>query len=89
MENAFKHGVSNDKPSHIVIDLHEIDSQLICRIENSCFPKTAESDRSGSGIGLQNLSRRLEMIYPGRYTFEYGSADDVFRALLCINLSES
>ena len=89
VENAFKHGVSNDKPSHIVIDLHEIDSQLICRIENSCFPKTAESDRSGSGIGLQNLSRRLEMIYPGRYTFEYGSADDVFRALLCINLSES
>ena len=89
VENAFKHGVSNDKPSHIVIDLHEIDSQLVCRIENSCFPKTAESDRSGSGIGLQNLSRRLEMIYPGRYTFEYGSADDVFRALLCINLSES
>lgn len=89
VENAFKHGVSNDKPSYILIDLHEIEGQLICRIENSLFPKTPESDRSGSGIGLTNLVKRLEMIYPGRYTFEYGPAGNVYRALLCVKLSES
>lgn len=88
VENAFKHGVSNDRPSYVTVDIHEIEGQLICRIENSYFPKSADSDRSGSGIGLKNLSKRLDMIYPGRYTFEYGHSGDAYRALLCINLQE-
>lgn len=89
VENAFKHGVDNDKSSYITIDLHEIDGQLICRIKNSCFPKSSGSDRSGSGIGLKNLAKRLEMIYPGRYTFEYGELGEAdYQALLCIKLPE-
>lgn len=88
VENAFKHGVSNEKASYITIDIHEIGGQLICRIRNSRFPKS-ENDRSGSGIGLQNLSRRLEMIYPGRYTFEYGPSGEAdYQALLCIRLHD-
>ena len=39
-----------------------------CDIENSYFPKDS-ADRSGSGIGLTNLRKRLELIYPGKYTF--------------------
>ena len=89
VENAFKHGVDNDRPSYISIDIHEIGDQLICRIKNSYFPKSGASDRSGSGIGLKNLSRRLEMLYAGRYTFEYGRSGDAYTALLCLNLSES
>ena len=89
VENAFKHGVDNDKSSYITIDVHEIDGQLICRIKNSCFPKSSGSDRSGSGIGLKNLAKRLEMIYPGRYTFEYGELGEAdYQALLCIKLPE-
>ena len=52
VENAFKHGVSNEKPSYITIDIHELEGQLICSIKNSRFPKS-DSDRSGSGIGLE------------------------------------
>lgn len=88
VENAFKHGVSNEKPSYVTIDIHEAGGQLICKIKNSYFPKSGDSDRSGSGIGLTNLSKRLEMIYPGRYTFEYGQAGDAYQALLCIELKE-
>ena len=51
VENAFKHGVSNDRPSFIDIDIREEEGVLACRIENSFFPKS-EADRSGSGIGL-------------------------------------
>lgn len=40
----------------------------ICRIENSCFPKGSD-DKSGSGIGLDNLKKRLDILYPGHYTF--------------------
>ena len=88
VENAFKHGVSYEKPSYITIDIHEMEDQLLCSIKNSSFPKS-DSDRSGSGIGLQNLSKRLEMIYPGRYIFEYGPAGEAdYRALLCIKFTD-
>jgi len=87
IENAFKHGTSNDRPSFIQIDIHERGGELVCRIRNSCFPKTA-SDRSGSGIGLKNLSKRLEMIYPQRHTFEYGERGGTYTASLRIKLHE-
>ena len=47
------------------------------------FPKDDE-DRSGSGIGLKNLSRRLEMLYPGKYSFEYGKVRDIYQSILKI-----
>ena len=70
IENAFKHGVSNTQPSFVHIDISVDDDshRIICRIENSCFPKGSD-DKSGSGIGLDNLKKRLDILYPGHYTF--------------------
>ena len=88
VENAFKHGVSNEKPSYINISLHETDGKLVCRIKNSSFPKPSGSDRSGSGIGIANLAKRLEMIYPGHYSFEYGPCGNGdYEALLSIDFN--
>ncbi|MDE7070027.1 MAG: histidine kinase [Alistipes sp.] len=87
VENAFKHGVSNDAPSWIVIDLRERGDELVCRIENSYFPKP-EDDRSGSGIGLQNLRRRLEVLYPGRYELLAAREGDSYVALLRIKTTD-
>ena len=67
VENAFKHGVSPDQPSHISIRISmPRQNEVECRVENSNFPKP-ESDKSGSGIGLSNLSRRLELLYPSAF----------------------
>ena len=68
IENAFKHGVSHSGASYIWINLQESEGSVRCDIENSYFPKDS-ADRSGSGIGLTNLRKRLELIYPGKYTF--------------------
>lgn len=68
IENAFKHGVSHSGASYIWIHLQESGGSVRCDIENSYFPKDS-ADRSGSGIGLTNLRKRLELIYPGKYTF--------------------
>lgn len=86
IENAFKHGINDDKPSFINIDIHFGDADtIVCDIRNSNFPKE-DSDRSGSGIGLSNLCKRLEMIYPGAYTFGGGESGDEYHSHLEIKL---
>ena len=87
VENAFKHGVDASQPSFIRISLTENGDYVNCLVENSCFPK-GDSDRSGSGIGIANLCRRLEMLYPGRHSFEHGKVQSTYRSLLRINTSE-
>jgi LytS/YehU family sensor histidine kinase len=81
IENAFKHGVSNSKPSFIQIEINATHQEVNCLIRNSYFPKN-ERDKSGSGIGLANLHKRLDLLYPGKYLFLYGREENVYRCEL-------
>lgn len=84
LENAFKHGVDARQPSFIQLSLRLEEDWLCFEVKNSLFPKT-ESDKSGSGIGLENLSKRLELFYPEQdYQFEQGAQLDYFLARLCL-----
>ena len=73
IENAFKHGISPDKPSFVYISLSEDNGLVVCEIRNSNFPKT-DSDKSGSGIGLAQVQKRLDLLYPNNYTWEKGTS---------------
>jgi len=85
IENAFKHGISGDKPSFIDITLKEHpDGRVEFVLKNSYFPKS-ESDKSGSGIGLELVKRRLELLYPGRYVWRTEIEDDVYTTVLVID----
>ena len=75
IENAFKHGISPQGTGNIKIDLSQVDGDITCEIHNTCYPKR-ENDKSGSGIGLEQVSRRLELMYPDRYTWEKGTTPD-------------
>jgi len=75
VENAFKHGVSPTKPSFIHITITADMQRRCCDISNSNYPKSA-SDRSGHGIGLTQVQHRLQLIYPGLYTWEKGVSAD-------------
>ena len=75
IENAFKHGVSPTEPSFIDIMISSDKQNIVCEIKNSNYPKT-ETDRSGHGIGLQQVARRLELTYPGHYRWEKGVSVD-------------
>lgn len=71
IENAFKHGISSTEASYIRISLTEKEGTVVCEIVNSNFPK-GDKDKSGSGIGLAQASKRLELLYPGNYSWEKG-----------------
>ena len=83
VENAFKHGISTSEPSSIKITLKEEGEYVSFLVENTSFPKN-DSDRSGSGIGVKNLQRRLDMLYPGQHSFEYGETQGFYRSFLRI-----
>ncbi len=85
VENAFKHGVSSTKPSEISIKMTVNGNVVCCHVENSHFPKP-ESDKSGSGIGLSNLSRQLSLLYEGRHSFQSGVVGDKYVSDLQIEL---
>jgi len=89
IENAFKHGVSGNKNSFIDIQLKENPNgivEFICK--NSYFPKS-DTDKSGSGIGLNQVKRRLELLYPDRHTWnqkiEQNNDESIFVSHLTIN----
>lgn len=75
VENAFKHGIAPNGSGRIAIEMRQHDGDITCCITNSNHPKRS-NDKSGSGIGLEQVGKRLELMYPGRYTWERGTTDD-------------
>ncbi len=76
IENAFKHGISPIESSFINIHITDNNNSITCCVTNTNFPKNNHTDKSGSGIGLEQIRKRLELTYPGKYTWEKGVSDD-------------
>ena len=85
IENAFKHGISNTSPSFILILIHIADERIYATISNSLFPKN-EDDRREGGIGLDNLSKRLELIYGDEATMRVEKEEGSYTTKLEIPL---
>lgn len=86
VENAFKHGVSATEKSAINIELKTSESEIHFTTTNTNFPKQAD-DRSGSGIGLSNLEKRLQLLYPNTHSFTTQLNDNIFNVNLVIPIS--
>lgn len=91
VENAFKHGISPTEQSFISIEIftkvgkNDYEYTVVCDIKNSNFPKN-DNDRSGSGIGIENLKKRLDLLYHSNYSLIEKSENGTFFSLLEINL---
>jgi LytS/YehU family sensor histidine kinase len=77
VENAFKHGVNARYPSFVKVSMRLEGDDLVFTCDNSLFEKQG-TDQIGSGIGLENMKRRLELLYPGRYSYEQTAAGDTY-----------
>ncbi|QHT70495.1 sensor protein lytS [Rhodocytophaga rosea] len=83
VENAFKHGVSLQHPSWIYITLTLDATRVYFKVHNSLHAKAADDpEENSSGVGLANVKKRLELLYPGRYILDIQQSDkDYFVAL--------
>ena len=77
VENAFKHGVNARYPSFVKVAMRMEGDNLVFVCDNSLFVRQG-TDHIGSGIGLENMKRRLELLYPGRYDYEQSTSDDTY-----------
>lgn len=70
IENCFKHGVSSQTTSDISIRISVMNNLLWFQTRNKLILKNIENDDRDRGIGLVNTIRRLDLLYPERYTLK-------------------
>lgn len=84
VENAFKHGVIPSRKSFVYINIVIEDGKtIICEVENSYFGDKVLS-RKKSGDGIEDLQKRLDIIYPSEYTLTMNHDDKKYIAKLVI-----
>lgn len=89
-ENAFKHISSHDdQPNWIKLKLKVENTTLYFSIVNSVSAIQANEVISYGGIGLRNVKRRLDLIYPGQYQLNIKNDQNVFSVELTLNLAEA
>jgi two-component system, LytTR family, sensor histidine kinase AlgZ len=88
LENAFKHGVANNfDGAWVQVSLAVRGRECTYTVENSKVPRREDEAADKSGIGLQNVMRRLELSYPGRYTLDTQDHPDRYFVQLQLTLS--
>jgi LytS/YehU family sensor histidine kinase len=84
VENAFKHGISFRNPSWIYITLTHDPEHIFFKVHNSYHPKSElDPEKDSHGIGLDNVRKRLDLLYPDKHEFSIQvSEHDYFVSLI-------
>jgi len=85
VENAFKHGISYIDDSKVEINLKMEKNLIHFRVENFIAKKSEDNIAVESGIGLKNVMRRLELLYPGKH--EISIKDDKVKYIVDLKIS--
>jgi LytS/YehU family sensor histidine kinase len=79
IENAFKHGASKDRKNPKVEINIKIDEKcLALQVKNSIHPEKEKEEKLNEGIGLKNVRRRLELLYPKSHKLTIDKQDMKF-----------
>jgi two-component system LytT family sensor kinase len=87
VENAFKHGTGMIEQPQIDIVLKAEKNILYFTVSNKYNPSSVEIKDKASGIGLTNVQRRLNLLYPKKHTLQINRRDDRFTVSLQLNLA--
>jgi len=89
IENAFKHGISNRESSFIDIRMEIHNQDIIFESSNSIGKSTQPSDAEHSGIGLENVKKRLALLFPASHRLNISKTDKEFDVELFIELKNN
>lgn len=86
VENAFKHGISYRTKSFVEIRLQPHGDRLLFSCRNS-RPEIKHDENMKGGVGLSNVRRRLDLLFPGNYTLDIKEQEDTYTVCLDIPLT--
>jgi two-component system, LytTR family, sensor histidine kinase AlgZ len=88
LENAFKHGMSNNQPkAWVKASVCLKGTECVYRVENSKVPLTRKPGEEKKGIGLHNVQRRLELSYPDKFHLTVNDEPERYSVELKLNLA--
>ena len=84
VENAYKHGIDIYNDSVIDIKINTSKSTILFECSNSIktVQQTDELNTKNSGIGLQNVKRRLDILYPNKYDLNITEEKNIYKVKL-------
>ena len=86
VENAVKHNTDKDLPYvHIMFTIEG--GNLFFTCDNS-KPETSPGNNHSGGLGLENVRRRLNLLFPEKFSLEVKNKVDIFKVVLRITLTE-
>jgi two-component system, LytTR family, sensor kinase len=87
LENCFKHlSTHTDRPNIVKVKITLQGEFLLAYFYNSTEPKENNQSRKNGGIGLVNIKRRLELLYPKKHWIEINSENESYEVKLKIRL---
>jgi two-component system, LytTR family, sensor kinase len=86
IENVFKHGIRLDEKAGIDINLNFQSGLLILETRNTMRNNKVSNDITNSGIGLDNVKKRLQIIYPNRHKLVIETTNEVYHSRLELQL---
>lgn len=89
IENSFKHGISYKAESYVIVRLTVNNGSIEFECLNSVHEASVCESRRNSGIGLENVSKRLHLIYGDRYHLEVSQSASNFNVTLIIPSHEN
>ncbi|MCW3462969.1 sensor histidine kinase [Chitinophaga nivalis] len=86
VENAIKHNTANDPAAYVHLHIRYESGVLTFHCSNSCKKRPAGHHTQSAGIGLANIRRRLELLYPDKYALRITDEGDSYKIYLSIQL---
>ena len=87
VENTFKYGISYSEQCDIIISVKTENNVLIFESKNTVFDKKVDTEQD-TGIGLKNVKRRLEILYPNSHELSLTEKNNIYKVKLKIDLNE-
>jgi hypothetical protein len=85
VENCFKHGASETlQQSWVKVSIDAQPHVMIIKVENSKSPENGVTQRK-EGIGIQNVKRRLDLLYPEKHSLKILNGEETFLVVLTLN----